>query len=80
MTLEERAFEIISKKLTVPVDRINLQTHLVNDLGADSLNLIDLIMEFEDRFDIDIDDNTMESFHTVKDIIDHLHTRIHSCQ
>jgi len=75
-SVEERAFEIITRKLGVEPSRVYSCAKLVEDLGADSLDMVDLVMEFEDRFDIDIDDSTMENIHTVKDIVDFLITRV----
>lgn len=61
--------EIIAEQLDVDLDDITLETSLVEDLKADSLDIVELIMAFEDEFEIKIDDEVLENILTVQDII-----------
>ena len=60
---------IISKGLNISKDKVTLESHLQNDLGADSLDAVDLIMSIEDEFEVTIPDETAQKLHTVKDIV-----------
>ena len=55
---------------------MNENTDIVNDLGADSLDVVDLVMTLEDEFDIEIPDEDIENFHTVGDVVNYLEERI----
>ena len=54
----------------IPVERITLEAHLERDLGADSLDLVDMVMELEDRFGISLEHNQAEGIQTVGDAVD----------
>ena len=68
----EKVVNLISKTLSVSKDKITLETHLQNDLGADSLDAVDLIMAIEDEFNVTIPDESAQSFTTVKEIVSFL--------
>ena len=53
-SIEERLKEIVAKQLKVTPDKISMDTSFVDDLGADSLDIAELVMEFEDEFDLNI--------------------------
>lgn len=61
--------EIIADQLDVDFDDITLETSLIDDLKADSLDIVELITAFEDEFDIKIDDEVLENIQTVEDIV-----------
>jgi acyl carrier protein len=61
---------IISEKLGVEEDEIAMDSDLTEDLGADSLDLVDLVMAFEDEFDFKVEDEQIESISTVGDIVE----------
>jgi acyl carrier protein len=61
--------EIVSKELKVDLEKVNLDTHFLNDLGADSLDAVELMMAIEDAFDVVIPDEEAQNFNTVKDVI-----------
>lgn len=65
MSVEERVVEIVSEQMGVAKDQIRLETSFVNDLGADSLDTVELVMEFEEEFDITIPDEEAEKIQTV---------------
>ena len=68
----EKVREIISDKLGVEIDDIDLSSELTEDLGADSLDLVDLVMAFEDEFGIKVDDEQIEGISTVGDIVNYI--------
>ena len=72
MSVEDKVKKVISEKLKVAVEDVVPEASLVDDLGADSLDLVELIMSMEDQFDVDIDDDQAEKLRTVKDVIEFL--------
>ena len=77
MSVEERVFEIVSEQMGVAKDQVTKETHFVNDLGADSLDTVELVMEFEEEFDITIPDEEAEKIQTVGQAIQYIeeHTK-----
>ena len=67
--IEEQVKEIICEKLSVKPEQITPETSFVNDLGADSLDQVELVMEFEDKFGMQIPDEEAEKIQTVGDAI-----------
>ena len=65
--METKVKQIIAEKLGVSEDKVNPQASFVDDLGADSLDQVELIMAFEDAFDVEIPDEDAEKLKTVKD-------------
>ena len=63
----EKVQAIIAKELNVSLDKITMDTHLVDDLGADSLDVLEIIMSIEDEFNIKIPTNGAENIVTVGD-------------
>jgi acyl carrier protein len=61
----ERVTEIVSEQLGVDKDKVTAETSFVNDLGADSLDTVELVMELEEEFDINIPDDAAEKIQTV---------------
>lgn len=61
--------EIIAEQLDIELEEITLETSLVDDLKADSLDVVELIMAFEDEFETKIDDDILENIKTVEDIL-----------
>ncbi|KJS30559.1 MAG: acyl carrier protein [Desulfatitalea sp. BRH_c12] len=72
MSVEDKIKKIISEKLSVDMEEIVPEASFVDDLGADSLDLVELIMSMEEEFDIDISDEDAEKLVTVKDAIDYI--------
>lgn len=76
MTVETKVKKIIAEKLPdVDFDDIVPEASLIDDLGADSLALVELVMSMEEAFDIDIDDEDAEKLITVKDAIDYIRAK-----
>ena len=69
---EERVIDIVAEQLGVEKDKISHDSHFVNDLGADSLDTVELVMELEEEFEINIPDETAEQIQTVGEAIDHI--------
>ncbi len=69
---EQRIKEIIVEKLGVDMADINREASFTNDLGADSLDTVELIMEFEKEFDMTIPDEDAEQIGTVGDAVDYV--------
>ncbi len=72
MSVEEKVKKIVAEKLSVELDEVVPQASFVDDLGADSLDLVELIMAMEEAFDIEISDEEAEKLQTVKDAIDYI--------
>lgn len=69
MSVEDKIKKIIAEKLSVDLEEVVPEASFVDDLGADSLDLVELIMSMEEEFDIDISDEDAEKITTVKDAI-----------
>lgn len=72
----EKVNSIIVDKLGVEADEVTKAAHFTNDLGADSLDTVELIMEFERTFDIQIPDSDAEKIQTVGDVIGYLEEKV----
>ncbi|WP_456400982.1 acyl carrier protein [Persephonella sp.] len=70
--MEERIKEIIADQLGIDVDQIKPESKFVDDLGADSLDVVELIMAFEEEFDVEIPDEDAEKIQTVGDVINYI--------
>ena len=68
----EKVQGIIVEQLSISADDIKPESSLVDDLGADSLDIVELIMAFSDEFGVDIPDEDAEKINTVGDVIDYL--------
>ena len=68
-SIEQRVFEIVAEELSVEKDKIRPETTFINDLGADSLDIVELIMALEEEFDINIPDDAAETILTVGDAV-----------
>ncbi|EDP73935.1 acyl carrier protein [Hydrogenivirga sp. 128-5-R1-1] len=70
--IEERVKEIIADQLGISVDQIKPESKFVDDLGADSLDVVELIMAFEEEFNVEIPDEDAEKIATVQDVLDYI--------
>ena len=69
---EKKVKEILSKQLNVEVSKIGPETNIATDLGADSLDLVEILMSLEDEFSISIPDEAIPGIKTVKDLVDYI--------
>ncbi len=76
MNVEQRVREIIVQKLGVEESQVTPEASFMNDLGADSLDIVELIMEFERSFDLTIEDSDAEQIRTVGDAIRYIEQRL----
>ena len=74
--LEEKVKEIIAKELGVERDKLTNEASFMEDLGADSLDTVELVMEFEKEFNIDIPDEDAEKLRTVGDAMAYLNQKV----
>jgi acyl carrier protein len=72
MTLEEKVKQIIVEQLGVEENEVTATASFVDDLGADSLDVVELVMAFEEAFEIDIPDEDAEKILTVQQAIDYI--------
>lgn len=71
----EKIKGIIAEQLNIDEDIIQIETHLMKDLEADSLDAVEIIMAIEDEFDIEIPDEDAEQFQTVSDLVNYVETK-----
>ncbi len=75
-TIEEQVYEIIQRKLSVNAEQITPEASFTEDLGADSLDTVELVMDLEEAFNITIPEEEQENLKTVQDAIDYLETHL----
>ncbi|MBT5030948.1 MAG: acyl carrier protein [Proteobacteria bacterium] len=71
-SLEERVRKIVVDQLGVGEDQVTLEASFVDDLGADSLDTVELVMALEEEFDTEIPDEKAEKITTVKEAVDYV--------
>ncbi|HET7583801.1 MAG TPA: acyl carrier protein [Gemmatimonadaceae bacterium] len=76
--LDEKVRDIIAKELGVEREKLTDGASFMEDLGADSLDTVELVMEFEKEFNIDIPDEDAEKLRTVGDALRYLHEKVGS--
>lgn len=72
MSVEEKVTSIIVEQLGVDKDKIKPESSFIDDLGADSMDIVELVMAFEDNFSIKIPDQEEGNIQTVQDAIDYI--------
>jgi acyl carrier protein len=75
MPVAEKVKQIIVEQLGVDESQVEPSASFVDDLGADSLDIVELVMAFEEAFDLDIPDEDAEKIKTVKDAIDYIEAK-----
>jgi acyl carrier protein len=76
MSIEEKVIEIISQKLNLSKDQVKPEASFVDDLGADSLDLVELVMAMEEAFEMEVPDEDAEKLRTVKDVIEYVKAKV----
>ncbi|MFQ5457008.1 MAG: acyl carrier protein [Myxococcota bacterium] len=72
MAIEDRVKEIIVEQLGVNEDEVNPEASFIDDLGADSLDIVELVMAMEEEFDMEIPDEDAEKIQTIQDAINYI--------
>ena len=72
MELQTQVKGLISKSLKIPEDGIKMESSFIEDLGADSLDIVELVMALEDEFQIEIPDKDAEQIKTVQDAVTYI--------
>jgi acyl carrier protein len=72
MEIGQRVKEIIAKNLDVDIKDIKPESSFINDLGADSLAIVELVLALEEEFELDIPDEETEKIRTVQDAVDYI--------
>jgi acyl carrier protein len=76
MTIETKVRKVIAEKISdIDIEDVVPEASLIEDLGADSLTIVELVMSMEEIFDIEIDDDAAEGLVTVQDAIDFIKTK-----
>ena len=75
-TIVERVTKVVVEQLGVSEDQITMDASFVDDLGADSLDTVELVMALEEEFDTEIPDDKAETIVKVKDVIDYIEKNV----
>lgn len=75
MSLEDDVKKIVSEKLSVSIDEVKTDSNFIDDLKADSLDIVELGMAFEDKFGVSIPDEDYEKLRTVSDAVKYIESR-----
>ncbi len=70
--LEEEIIKIVSDQLNIKASKISLDSKFLDDLGADSLDVVELVMSFEDKYGIEISNEDAENLIYVRDVVDYV--------
>ena len=77
--LDQRVSDIIIEQLGVPKEEIAPEASFIDDLGADSLDIVELVMAMEEAFDIEIPDEDAEKIQTIGDALAYVKERVEDC-
>ena len=78
MNLEERVAELVVEQLGVSREEAVAEAAFIDDLGADSLDIVELVMAMEEAFDVEIPDEDAEKIQTIQDAVTYLKERVES--
>ncbi len=76
MNLDERVKNLVITQLGVDAEKVNINSSFIDDLGADSLDTVELVMAFEEEFDLEISDDDAQKMQTVNDVIEYLKDKV----
>ena len=74
-SVEEKVKEIVCEQLGISEEEFSPEKHFIDDLGADSLDIVELVMAMEENFEIEIPDEDAEKIQTVRDAINYIQER-----
>ncbi len=72
MSIFEKLQEMIADQLEIDVEDISYDSNILDDLGADSLDVVDLVMSIEDEFGIEVPDEALENIRTIEDMVKYI--------
>ena len=72
MSVFEKLQEIIADQLEIDASEIDYESNIIDDLGADSLDIVDLVMSVEDEFGIEVPDEALENISTIEDMVKYI--------
>ena len=75
MSLEEKVIKLVTEQLDVTPEQCKLEASFIDDLSADSLDLVELIMEMEEAFGVEIADEELEKIRTIQNVVDFLRNK-----
>ncbi len=75
-SVQERVIKIVGEQLGIDIDKVTKEASFVDDLGADSLDTVELVMALEEEFDTEIPDEDAEKIRTVGDAIDYIEAHL----
>ena len=78
--IEKRVIEIVCENLGVNTEQVTRSTSFIEDVGADSLDIVELVMELEEEFDIQIPDDQAEKIKTVGEAVDYIENAVKNKQ
>ena len=76
MEVENKVREIVCQQLDVDPEQVKLETSFVEDLGADSLAVVELVLALEEEFEMDIPDEDTEKLRTFKDAVEYINSKV----
>ena len=76
MSVEQKVIDIVCEHLAVGKEKVTRSTSFVEDIGADSLDIVELVMELEEEFDIQIPDDQAEKIKTVGEAVDYIELKL----
>lgn len=76
MNLEEKVKNLVITQLGVDASKVTNDSSFIDDLGADSLDTVELVMAFEEEFDMEIPDEDAQKMRTISDVIDYLKDKV----
>ena len=68
----ERIVQIIAEELNIETDELTMETHITDDLNADSLDAMEVILKIEEEFDVEIPDDLVQRIQTIADVVEFL--------
>ncbi len=74
--IQQKVVDLIVDQLGVDADSVTPEAHFIDDLGADSLDTVELVMAFEEEFDLEVPDEDAEKLETVSDVTNYLKERL----
>lgn len=76
MSVDEKVKNIIVEQLGVDMESVTPEASFIDDLGADSLDIVELVMTMEEEFDLEIPDEDAEKIKTVNDVVNYIKTKV----